>query len=120
MTSLRDLAWHLQLVVYRGIGRDGMHALGVRPGKLEVPEALREALGRSFKMRRDADAWIPIAGSSKVMRVTMTEPVWLRIRTFVALVVVVDTDISRTAIGTEAAVVSHDEASGNLRVMILN
>jgi hypothetical protein len=62
------LPWHLQLVIYRGIGRDGLRSLGVRPGKLEVPHALREALGRSFGMRhgkRFPAAYIPVDLTTK-------------------------------------------------------
>jgi hypothetical protein len=65
------LPWHLQIAVYRGIGRDVLRSLGVRPGKLAVPEALREALGRSIGLRRGTDAWIPIAGTAKKIRITM-------------------------------------------------
>jgi hypothetical protein len=77
--TMGSLPWHLQLVAYRGIGRDALRLLGVRPGKLRVPEALCEALGRSFAMRLDklgkgrieGDAWIPIAGTPKRIKLTM-------------------------------------------------
>jgi hypothetical protein len=65
------LPWHLQIAVYRGIGRDVLRSLGVRPGKLAVPEALREAMDRSIGMRSGPNACIPIAGTDKKIRITM-------------------------------------------------
>jgi hypothetical protein len=52
------------MLVFRRIGRDALRSLGVRPGKIEVPAALREALERSFSMRKKSQsnaAYIPIA-----------------------------------------------------------
>jgi hypothetical protein len=70
------LPWHLQMIVFRGIGRDAMRSLGVGPGKLEVPHALREDLGRSLAMRvrAEARARIPIAGTTKAISIHMNVP----------------------------------------------
>jgi hypothetical protein len=71
------------MVVYRRFardyGRDGLRSvLGVPPGKIQVPDALRDALGRTFAMRKGADVWIPIAGTNRLIRVTLTRPPWHR------------------------------------------
>ncbi len=78
-----QLPWHLQLEVYRRLDIDARRALGVAPGKIRVPPALRAALERSMTRRMyirlapdedDADsprsAWvamvtIPIAGTGR-------------------------------------------------------
>ena len=78
------LPWHLQIEVYKRVDIDTRRALGVAPGKICVPMALRDALGRSMARRiymrlikvapdEDADCpkWlatvvtIPIAGTSR-------------------------------------------------------
>jgi hypothetical protein len=78
---VNDIPWELKLIVFRGIGRDVLRGLGVRPGKITVPPALCEALGRSFEMhnalRNSYEALIPIEGTNKRIRLTMRPLPWV-------------------------------------------
>ena len=47
---MNTLPWHLQLKIYKDIGIDTCRSLKIRPGKLIIPEALKESLNRSFKL----------------------------------------------------------------------
>ena len=65
---MESLPWHVQIIIFHGIGRDVIRSLGVRPGKIEIPEALCVALERSFGMRKKRNAvYIPIAQTTKTI-----------------------------------------------------
>ena len=46
------LPWDLQLKIYTRIGIDGMKNLGIKPGKLKVPEALKESITRCMHYKK--------------------------------------------------------------------
>lgn len=43
----------LRVEIAKGVGLDGLRALGVRPGRLRVPASLADALAASFAHRRE-------------------------------------------------------------------
>ena len=45
------LPWHLQLKIYKDIGIDTCRSLNIKPGKLKIPEAFKESLERSLKLK---------------------------------------------------------------------
>ena len=77
------LPWHLQLKIYNGIGIDTCRALKIKPGKLIIPEALKELLNRSFtffnrdllfidedvKRNWDYEVTIPILNTTKIYKI---------------------------------------------------
>ena len=49
--AMDRLPWHLQIKIYRRVDTDARRALGVAPGTISVPPALRAALEGSLARR---------------------------------------------------------------------
>ncbi len=74
MDGMRGIPRDVQLEIVKGIGLDGLRALGVRPGRLRVPPALAAALASTFSFRLERrDGNCDWASTSVHLRVPGTD-----------------------------------------------
>ena len=47
------LPWHLHLKIYKNIGIDGLRSLNIKPGKLNIPQNLKNNITKTFKYKQN-------------------------------------------------------------------